>query len=106
MSQPLPHSDIRFCTPEETEKVREEFMRDGGSNLRPDDEVGYILETDLSYPPELMDVFSQFPPLAEKRVVTKDEYSPHTLQLSEKYGVVPSKNRSLKFFRWQLCKNA
>ena len=116
MSQPLPHSEIRFCDEKEFAEIETEFMQYRGTRLSPEtDPIGYVLECDLSYPPELADYFSQFPPLAEKRVVKKEEYSPHTLALAEKYGVHstqtpkllcdlhPKKKYILHYRNLQLC---
>ena len=96
MSQPLPYDQIRFCNEEETQFVVDEFTNHGGRNFDPErDEVGYVIEADLSYPPELADFFSEFPLLAEKRVVQAGEYSPYMTNLATKYGVGKTKMKKL-----------
>ena len=87
MSQALPFENIRFCDAEETARVSNEFFSHAGKNLASDAFVGYALEVDLSIPPELSDYFSLFPPLAEKRLVKANEYSPHTRDIAKKYGL-------------------
>jgi hypothetical protein len=43
--------------------------------LDDDSEVGYMLEVDADYPPELHDYFNEFPPLPVKRVIDGEELS-------------------------------
>ena len=96
MCQTLPWRNIRFCTEEETESIKHEFMNNQGSSLADDAEVGYALSVDLEYPPEKADFFDAFPPLAQKRVInTAEECSEHTLQLVETYGLKPPQTPKL-----------
>ena len=81
MTKPLPFEDIQFCQPEERNSIAREFLEHGGAHLSENDEYGYTLETDLEIPPEYANKFSEFPPIAEKRVIHPDEYSPFMREL-------------------------
>lgn len=98
MSQPLPHSDLRFCDEAELEALRRSFRENGGNDFSMDDETGFVLEVDLDYPhddPIAMARFQQFPPLCEPRVVGANELSPHTLALEKQYQLAPNRAKSL-----------
>ena len=95
MIKRLPYSGIRFCTVEETRSLSRDFMRYRGKHLDLDGDVGYAVECDLSFPPHLADYFDIFPPLADKRCVGRNEFSPHMLQIAHQYGVPPSREPKL-----------
>ena len=90
MTEPLPWKELRFCDSEEQARVAESFMERGGVDLPDDAEIGYALEVSLRYPEEKHSLFAEYPPLAQKRVVTEDEYSPFTKNLVEKNGLRPA----------------
>ena len=90
MSFALAYKNICFCTSAEQESVTKEFMENKGRNLSDDGEVGHALEVTLRYPEELMENFSDYPPCAEKRLVSPDEYSPFTRQLLKRHNLKPS----------------
>jgi len=50
-----------------------------------DAEVGYIIECDLSYPPDLHDEHSDYPLAPEHLTVTKDMLSPYAKQLMQSW---------------------
>ena len=90
MSYPLAYKDLRFCDPVEQQRIAKEFLEYGGRNLSDDGDIGYGVEVTLRYPEDKKDIFSEYPLLAEKRVVSPDEYSPFTKQLLEGYNLKPS----------------
>ena len=47
------------------------------------EELGYILDVDLEYPPELHDLHSDYPLAPEKMRVTSNLLSPYCQQLNE-----------------------
>lgn len=95
MSQFLPYGNIAFCDEEQRALVAQEFLNNGGVNFRDEAEEGYCLEVDLHYPAEVHDFLSMFPPLAEKREITRDEYSSHTSEIVRNYGAVPTRTPKL-----------
>ena len=95
MCEPLPYSDLRFCTPQETRDITREFMQNGGRHLDLEADDGYALECDLSFPPALAEYFDSYPPLADKRCVQRSEYSRFMLQLASEYGLPPSRDEKL-----------
>ena len=50
-------------------------------SVTPDSAYGYILECDLSYPPQLHDAHSDYPMAPEHLTITKDMLSPYSQQL-------------------------
>ena len=95
MTEPLPWKELRFCDSEEQARVAESFMERGGDDLPDDAEIGYALEVSLRYPDEKHSLFAEYPPLAQKRVVTEDEYSPFTKNLVEKHDLRPASTPKL-----------
>ena len=95
MCEPLPYSDVRFCTPQETRDLALEFMQNGGKHLDLEADDGYALECDLSFPTALAEYFDSYPPLAVKRCVQRSEYSRFMLQLVREYGIPPSRDQKL-----------
>ena len=86
----LAWKDIRFCNAEEQARIAKEFLENQGRNLSDDAKVGFCLEVTLRYPKEMQKRFSDYPPLAQKRVVSPDEYSPFTKQLIKRHKLKPS----------------
>ena len=82
MSLPLPYRNVSFCNDDEQKQIAQEFEMHKGSNLCLEtSSVGYALEVDLSFPSELANYFSTYPPVATKRKIDPSEYSPHTSAL-------------------------
>ena len=81
MTSPLPCADISFCDEAEERRIAEEFLQHKGVHLEDDAEWGYSLEVSLSIPERLANYFSAYPPIAEKRIVSPDEYSVFTKNL-------------------------
>jgi len=62
----------------------------------PDDDVGYILEVDIEYPPHIHDKHNDYPLAAEKLIITQDMLSPYAKSVSQKIGChVGLKNEKL-----------
>ena len=51
------------------------------------DEIGYLLEVDLTYPPHLHDSHNDYPLAVEKCSVKKEDLSDYALHLAEKFGI-------------------
>ena len=52
----------------------------------PDDsDVGYVIECDLIYPPEIHDLYNEYPLAPESLVVTEDMLSPFCLLFGQKH---------------------
>jgi hypothetical protein len=71
--QRLPIGEFEFCSPSEIKRLSKDL-----SEISPDSETGYILEVDLSYPPELHDLHSSFPMVAEQVELTAADLSPYS----------------------------
>ena len=87
MSQPLPYDNVRFLNEKERDLIIHEFMTYKGIHLDTHGNYGFAIECDLSFPEELKHIFELYPPLAEKRVVSYEELSPHTKEIGSLYGV-------------------
>ena len=76
MSQSLPYDDIKF----ETENVCiEEIL-----NTPDDSDIGYFLEVDLEYPYNIRDKTRHFPFCPEKKIISKDDFSPYMKSIMPK----------------------
>jgi hypothetical protein len=64
MSQSLPYEDLKF----DNEKTLKEILETPDNN-----ETGYIVELDISYPIELHELFKEYPPCPEN-VAAKEEW--------------------------------
>ena len=73
-SEPLPVGDFRFLTDEEVT----EFDLD---SIASNSKIGYIIQCDLEYPPELHDAHNDYPMAPEHLTLTKDMLSPFSLGL-------------------------
>jgi len=69
MSQKLPTDGFRFMSQDEIEKFKV-------SDVSDDSDVGYVIECDLIYPPELHDLHNDYPLAPESLMVTEDMLSP------------------------------
>lgn len=78
MSQPLPTGEFDWLTEQETAQFKVEEAPD-------DSEEGYILEVDLSYPTELLDLHNDYPLAPEKMKISSEILSSYCRELSEKY---------------------
>ena len=88
MSQPLPVGGFKFLSKGDIKKI--DFTR-----VPDDGEVGYMLEVDLLYPPELHDLHNDLPLAPESMVVQEEMLSPYQLQMKESLGL-KSSNRIAK----------
>ena len=77
MSQKLPEKEFDWMTDEQLEEFDVTKVPD-------DSETGYILEVDLSYPPEIHDEHNDLPVAPESRAILEEELSPYTQDLREK----------------------
>jgi hypothetical protein len=88
MSQPLPYRNYKWLTIEELD----DLAKDGGRRIREESckWVGYTLEVDLEYPPELHDLHNDLP-LCPKRIIIgetgNDSKLTATLHNKERYTV-------------------
>ena len=73
-SEPLPVGDFHFLS--DTEIQNFDLM-----SIAPDAPVGYIIECDLAYPPELHDRHSDYPMAAEHLTISRDMLSPFASNL-------------------------
>ena len=74
MTQPLPLSGFRRLERNEIDTLDVRTLRD-------DDETGYILEVDLSYPQQLHDLHTDYPLAPEKRTISDDILSPYCYRM-------------------------
>jgi hypothetical protein len=75
MSQPLPTGEFVWLW-------RRELKLDI-TQIPDDSEEGYILEVDLKYPKELLDLHNDYPLAPEKMKICPEMLSPYCKQLSE-----------------------
>ena len=75
MSQPLPTGEFAWLTENEIQRLNIEDIPD-------DNDDGYILEVDLSYPSELHDLHNDYPLAPEKFTVSPDMLSPYCHDLA------------------------
>jgi len=68
-SEPLPVGDFHFLSDTEIENF--DLM-----SIAPDAFVGYIIECDLAYPPELHDQHNDYPMAAKHLTISRDMLSP------------------------------
>jgi len=76
-SEPLPVGDFRFLSEEEIDRFDTKFL----NSVPSDSSTGYILECDLSYPPELHDLHADYPMAPEHLEITEDMLSPYSKSL-------------------------
>jgi Recombination endonuclease VII len=79
MRRPLPCGNYRWVDPSELPTTREQVL-----DLDGDGPTGMLLTVDGHFPPELHASLSDFPPMPERRVVKREELSPHS------QGVAPA----------------
>src|SRR5688572_30021817 len=79
MCEPLPMGMFRFLDSDEIDDF------DLDSKLA-DDNTGYLLEVDLSYPQHLHDKHNDYPLAPEKLLITQDMLSPYAKSVSQKIG--------------------
>ena len=70
-SEPLPVGDFRLLSEEVIDRFDTKFL----NSVPSDSSVGYILECDLSYPPELHDLHTDYPMAPEHLEITEDMLS-------------------------------
>ena len=78
MSQRLPTDGFRFMSPDEVEQFKVCDVPD-------DSDVGYVIECDLIYPPEIHDLHNEYPLAPESLVVTEDMLSPFCHLFGQKH---------------------
>ena len=80
MSQPLPVGGFKFLSKSEIAKIN--FMQ-----VPDDEDVGYMLEVDLFYPPHLHDLHNDLQLAPERIVVGEEMLSPYQRQMKESMGL-------------------
>ena len=78
MSEPLPVGNFRFLT--DAEIATFDLMK-----VKSDDEVGYIVECDLTYPPNLHDAHSDYPMAPEHLTVASEMLSPFATSIKDSH---------------------
>ena len=86
MVQPLPTGDFQWV---------EDISEFDVLSVAPDADIGYFLEVDLEYPPELHDVHSDYPLAPEKMEISHEMLSDYQQQLKEDLGYKPAKVEKL-----------
>lgn len=56
-------------------------------NYNVDDPTGYLIEVDISIPPEKHDFFKDYPPIAEHLLITDDMLSAYSRKLQEHFNI-------------------
>jgi len=82
MSESLPYQDIKW---------NHDVTLDDVLNTPDDNETGYIVEVDLSFPRELHDKFKEFPPCPESLCPKTEWLSDFQHDLMEKYNIKNTK---------------
>ena len=88
MTQPLPISDFQWMSEQEMEDMNVTSVAD-------DADIGYILEVNLEYPPELHDLHNDYPLAPEKMDISHEMLSPYQQQLKGELGYKPAKVEKL-----------
>ena len=78
MSQKMPYDNHCWMTSDELERFNV-------MNIPDDADEGYILEVDLDYPHEIHSHHNDLPLAPENRKVMKEEWSPYTKELAERF---------------------
>ena len=86
MVQSLPTGDFQWV---------EDVSEFDVTTVAPDADIGYILEVDLEYPPELHELHSDYPLAPEKMEISHDMLSPYQVKLKEELGYKPVKVEKL-----------
>ena len=81
MVQSLPVSDFKWV---------EDLPSLNVMSVPDDAEIGFILEVDLEYPPELHDLHSDYPLAPEKMLISHEMLSPYQRDLKEELGYKPA----------------
>ena len=76
MSQPMPTGEFEWLS-------EHEISTFNVSEIPNDSETGYILDVDLSYPPELHHLHNDYPLAPEKMKIQSEMLSPYCQQLSK-----------------------
>ncbi|GFQ75729.1 vesicular glutamate transporter 2 [Trichonephila clavata] len=85
----LPESEFRFLNQKEIDKF--DLM-----SVSSDSNVGYILEVDLFYPPELHSKHNSFPMAPQHESIMYDMLSPYQKKICEKLNIkINEKNKKL-----------
>ena len=85
MNQYLPYGGFRWVNPDE-------FILE---NVKPDSDIGHILEVDLTYPKELHDFHNEYPYCCEHKTLNHDMLSPYAKCIAEKHGLASGKSSKL-----------
>ena len=64
-------------------------------NVKPDSEIGHILEVDLTYPNELHDFHNEYPYCCDHVTLKDDMLSPYAKLIAEKHGLASGKSSKL-----------
>ena len=84
MSDPLPISDFKWIADEDIAEMARKIF-----TLSAENEHGYVLEVDLSYPPHLHDLHSSLPLAPEKLSIPFEDLSPYCQSFPQKYVTTP-----------------
>ena len=80
MSQPMPSGGFRFVP-------RNEYEQINWLTQEEDQDIGYIVTCDVTYPPELHELHNEYPMMPEPRRIVLDMLSEKQLQLFREYNV-------------------
>ncbi|GBM41023.1 hypothetical protein AVEN_180931-1 [Araneus ventricosus] len=96
MSQPLPVRDFEWVSPD---KISQQQIFQ-----HPDDfAVGYILEVDMEYPPELLDLHNSYPLAPERMIIEPPMLSPTAMEILAGMKMKPA-SKSFNYTLFKLNK--
>ncbi|GBN30477.1 hypothetical protein AVEN_138086-1 [Araneus ventricosus] len=83
MSQPLPVNNLEWRLPEE-------ISLQHICQTTYDSATGYILEVDMEYPPELHDLYNNYPLAPERMTITPNMLSPKAMEILSEMNIKPA----------------
>lgn len=89
MTKKLPAGNLLW------KKVNTEWIKKKIQTYQPTDDLGYLIECDLTYPPQIHDITADLPLAPEHLTINKDMISPYCLELSQKLGITMDRTPKL-----------